>query len=77
MRSLSAAGILVLAASVVACTDLTSPDLSDGIQAQPTSLPPPVSPPPDCIKINLDGAPDFCTDPAVPPPPDTPTGNPR
>ncbi len=31
MRSLTAAGVLVLAASVVACTDsLTEPELSDG-----------------------------------------------
>ena len=75
MRSLTIAGILVLAASVVACTDMTGPDLSEGIRARPTS------PPPDCITVNLDGIPDFpsnadCLHTGPPPEVEHPTGNP-
>ena len=56
MRSLAFAGILVLAATVLACTDLTSPDLSDGIHASLQSVPPDPTPP-HCVVVRPgDGA---------------------
>ncbi len=51
MRSLTLAGVLVLAASVVACSDsLTGPELSDGMLQSGRD-----DHAPDCIRVPVDG----------------------